>query len=93
MYTVVMERNSNVDRNSLSLSPSGSTASYIGGSSCATATAAGVAALVWSVNPNLSRAQVQNAITTTSQYYPNKNSARGYGNINAGAAVAAAQNL
>lgn len=93
MYTVVMERNSNVDRNSLSLSPSGSTPSYIGGSSCATATAAGVAALVWSVNPNLSRAQVQNAITTTSQYYPNKNSARGYGNINAGAAVAAAQNL
>jgi hypothetical protein len=30
-------------------------------------------------------------LLTTSQYYPNPNSNKGYGNLNAGAAVIAAQ--
>ncbi len=90
-FTIAMERNTNSNRNTLSLNPSGNSPAYIGGSSAATATAAGVAALVWSVNPNFTRAQVYNFLLTTSQYYPSYSYYTGYGNLNAGAAVAAAQ--
>jgi subtilisin family serine protease len=90
-FTVTMERNANSNRNSLSLPASGVAPRYIGGSSAATAIAAGIAANVWSVNPNFSREQVYNYLLTTSQYYPNPNSNKGYGNLNAGAAVIAAQ--
>lgn len=90
-FTIVMERNGNSSRNSLSLKPSGNTPSYIGGSSVATATAAGVAGLVWSVNPNFTREQVFNFLMTTSQYYPGISNYAGYGTLNAGAAVNAAQ--
>lgn len=86
-FTVIMERSTNSNRNSLSLALTGATPTYIGGSSCATAIFAGVAALVWSAKPGLSREQVYTAIRNTSQYYPSLNSSRGYGNINAGAAV------
>lgn len=89
-FTVPMERNSNVDRNTLSLAGSGNNPSYVGGSSSATAMAAGVAALVWSARPTLTRSQVYTAIRNTSQYYPSLNSSKGYGNINAAAAVSAA---
>lgn len=89
--TVVMERSSNSNRNSLSLRPSGTSPAYIGGSSVATASVAGVAGLVWSLNPNFTKEQVYNFIKTTSQYYPGYSSYAGYGNINAQAAVAAAQ--
>jgi serine protease len=89
--TVVMERSSNSNRNSLSLRPSGVTPSYIGGSSVATASVAGVAGLIWSLNPNFTKDEVYNFLKTTSQYYPGTSSNTGYGNINAQAAVAAAQ--
>jgi hypothetical protein len=87
MYTVVMERAANSNRNSLSLLPSGTTPNYIGGSSSATATAAGIAALVWSAKPRMSRAQVMNCLTSTAQFYPTRTSSKGYGNLNAQAAV------
>ncbi|MFM9985135.1 MAG: S8 family serine peptidase [Flavobacteriales bacterium] len=90
-FTIVMERSGNSNRNSLSLKPSGTAASYIGGSSVATATAAGVAGLVWSLNPNFTREQVFDFLKTTSQYYPGISNYAGYGTLNAGAAVAAAQ--
>ena len=89
-YTVVMERNANDSRNTLSIPTSGNYPTYIGGSSAATATAAGIASMVWSVKPWLTRDQVMNCLKTTSQYYPNKDSDTGYGNLNAAAAVAAA---
>jgi hypothetical protein len=89
-FTVPMERNVDSNRNSLSLPVSGTNPSYIGGSSAATATAAGVAALVWSAKPTLNRDQVLNCIKTTSQYYPGYSSYTGYGNVNALAAVNAA---
>jgi len=87
MYTITMERTANSNRNSLSLPASGVTSTYIGGSSCATATASGIASLVWSARPNMTRAQVVTSLTNTSQFYPSKNSSKGYGNLNAGAAV------
>jgi serine protease len=85
--TICMERSSSSDRNSLSLSPSGVTPSYIGGSSSATATAAGIAALVWSVRPNATRAQVLSCLTSTAQFANAPSGSKGYGNINANAAV------
>lgn len=87
MFTVPMERNANTARNSLSLSPSGYTPTYIGGSSCATSTSAGIAALVWAARPNMTRDQLLTCMRSTAQY-TTKTSAHGYGNLNAGAAVA-----
>ena len=87
MFTVPMERTTNSNRNSLSLNPSGYNASYIGGSSIATSTAAGIAALTWSVKPTLTSTQVIDIMTRTSQFYPSRNSTKGYGNLNAAAAV------
>ncbi len=89
-FTIPMERNSNSNRNSLSLAPSGFNPTYIGGSSCATAITAGIAGLIWSVKPGLTRAQIITAMQQTAQYYPNPNSSRGFGNVNAAAAVALA---
>jgi len=88
-FTIPMERNGNTSRNSLSLTLSTNTPSYIGGSSAATATMAGIAALVWSVKPSLTRQQVFDILKNTSQYV-NITSNHGYGNPNASAAVALA---
>ncbi|WP_027388466.1 S8 family peptidase [Chryseobacterium gregarium] len=55
---------------------------YVGGSSVATASTAGIAALVWSKNPSWTRDQVLNKMRQSSTYYPNPNSDYGYGNIN-----------
>jgi serine protease len=85
--TIVMERSSNSARNSLTLATSGSSPTYIGGSSSATATAAGIAALVWSANPARTREQVLQCLTSTAQFATNPSSSKGFGNINAAAAV------
>ncbi|MFM2135718.1 MAG: hypothetical protein RL021_1118 [Bacteroidota bacterium] len=87
LFTVPMERDANSSRNSLALRPSTTTPSYIGGSSVATSTAAGIAALVFSVKPALDRAQVVDILSRTAQFYPNRNSSKGYGNLNASGAV------
>jgi hypothetical protein len=51
---------------------------------------AGIAALVWSVKPTLTRQQVYDILRNTSQFV-NITSSHGYGNPNASAAVALAQ--
>ena len=60
---------------------------YIGGSSVATATTAGIAALVWSKNPTWTRDQVLTKMRQSASLYPNRNSNYGYGNVNAFLAV------
>ena len=55
---------------------------YVGGSSVATASTAGIAALVWSKNPSWTRDQVLAKMRQSSTYYPTKNADFGYGNIN-----------
>ena len=60
---------------------------YIGGSSVATATTAGIAALVWSKNPTWTRDQVLTKMRQSASLYPNRNAEFGYGNINAFLAV------
>jgi subtilisin family serine protease len=85
--TICMERSTNSSRNSLSLPASGTSPTYIGGSSSATATAAGIAALVWSANSTRTREQVLQCLTSTAQFASAPSSSKGYGNINAAAAV------
>lgn len=60
---------------------------YVGGSSVATATTAGIAALVWAKNPTWTRSQVLTKLRASASLYPNKSAEYGYGNINAFLAV------
>lgn len=59
----------------------------MGGSSNATAVAGGIAALVWSRNPTMTRDQVRARLQQTAQYYPSRHSEEGYGLMNALKAV------
>lgn len=60
---------------------------YVGGSSVATATTAGIAALVWSKNPTWTREQVLTKMRQSSNLFPNRSSQYGFGNVNAFLAV------
>jgi len=79
-FTYQMERSSG--NNVPVLSYYNGQTNYVGGSSVATASTAGIAALVWSKNPSWTRDQVLNRMRQSSTYYPNPNSDYGYGNIN-----------
>ncbi|GAA0892008.1 hypothetical protein GCM10009122_16870 [Fulvivirga kasyanovii] len=85
-FTVVMER-SGSGKHALTLAMSGSDPSTVGGSSVATATAAGIAALVWSKNPGWSRDQVLNKMKQSADLYPSRSSEYGWGTLDALAAV------
>lgn len=85
-FTIVMEKAIN-ERHPLTLAMGGDAPSTVGGSSVATATAAGIAALVWSRFPTYTRTQILNKLVMTSSNYPTKNSSYGWGNLNAGAAT------
>jgi serine protease len=86
-FTIVMERAVDANRNSISLALTSDTPKYIGGSSAATATAAGIAAMLWSKTPNATRAQIFTALRNTAQFYPTANGNLGWGKINASAAM------
>ncbi len=86
-FTIVMERLADADRNSLGLALTSNQPKYIGGSSCATATTAGIAAMLWSKNPAATRAQIFNALKITAQFYPTANANLGWGRINALGAI------
>jgi serine protease len=88
-FTAVMQRASNTDRTSLTLTLSGDVPTYVGGSSCATATTAGIAALIWARNPSRSRSQVYNIMKNAAQYKNARHSEFGWGVINALSAVQA----
>ncbi|PKG49738.1 S8 family peptidase [Olleya sp. 1-3] len=86
-FTIIMEGNNNTSKAPPVLGFYNGDRSYTGGSSVATATTAGIAALVWSKHPTWSRAQVLTKLKQSSEFYPNKNSSFGYGNIDALQAV------
>ncbi|MGY3794969.1 S8 family peptidase [Aquimarina sp. 433] len=86
-FTIVMQRASNSNRNVPVLGFNNGDQSYVGGSSAATAATAGIAALVWARNPNMTRAQVLDKLKRAGEFYPNRNSKFGYGNIDALKAV------
>jgi subtilisin family serine protease len=85
-FTVVMER-SGSNNKPLTTANFGNNPATVGGSSVATATTSGIAALVWSKNPNWNRDQVLQRMRESSDLFPNKSSQYGYGNLNAAAAV------
>lgn len=89
-FVIEMEDRSNSSRRAITLAMSGSAPQVTDGSSCATATMAGIAALVWAKNPSQSKSTVLNRLKQASDYYPNRNGSFGWGKIDALAAVTAA---
>ncbi len=85
-FTIVMEKASN-GRHPLTLAMSGDIPSTVGGSSVSTATAAGIAALVWSKFPSYNRDKILSKLISTSANYPTRNASLGWGNLNADAAT------
>jgi subtilisin family serine protease len=85
IFTYVMERGNNHHQPVVGFY--NNTANYFGGSSVATASTAGIAALVWARYPSWNRDQVLNRMKWAADFYPYKHSDYGYGNINALKAV------
>ncbi|VUD69275.1 Subtilisin DY [Thalassocella blandensis] len=67
----------------LTLHPSEACVSNGKGSSMAAPTIAGIAALVWSANPSLTRTEVVNILKKSSSLYPSKSDSFGYGIVDA----------
>jgi len=86
-FTIVMEGDNDTSKAPPVLGFYNNQRRYTGGSSVATATTAGIAALVWSRHPSWSRDQVIDKLKQSSEFYPNRNSSFGYGNIDALQAV------
>ena len=85
-YVVVMEQSA-TGIHPISTAITGDVPTSVGGSSVATATAAGIAALVWSRYPTFTREEVLNRLTVTSSLYPNKSKNFGWGKLDADAAT------
>ncbi|MBR9914771.1 MAG: S8 family serine peptidase [Algicola sp.] len=86
-FTIIMEGDNNTSKAPPVLGFYNGDRRYTGGSSVATATTAGIAALVWSRHPTWSRTQVLNRLKQSSDFYPYRNGSFGYGNIDAWQAV------
>lgn len=86
-FTVVMQRAGDSNRTSVVGGYYANTIDYVGGSSVATSTTAGIAALVWARYPSWTRTQVLNRLIQSAQLYPNRNADFGYGSIDALKAV------
>ncbi|CAL2084764.1 S8 family peptidase [Tenacibaculum sp. 190524A02b] len=86
-FTLQMERTNGTSNKIPALSYYNGKANYVGGSSAATAATAGIAALVWAKHPSWSREQVLQKMRESADFYPNKHSEFGYGNIDALKAV------
>ncbi|RTQ45979.1 serine protease [Hymenobacter gummosus] len=87
-FTVVMQRTSNNLR-PLSLAMSGDAPSTVGGSSVATASMAGMAAVVWSRYPTETRDQIKARLIAASSNASNRSTSFGYGRVNLARAVGA----
>ncbi len=86
-FVVEMQRRNNNDRTAVSLTTSGNDSGYVGGSSAATATMAGIAALIWSDHTSWSRTQVLNELKNSADTYPARDNNFGWGKVDAFAAV------
>jgi subtilisin family serine protease len=85
-FTVVMQRTSNNLR-PLTLAQSGDSPSTVGGSSVATASMAGMAAVVWSKYPTETRAQIMSRLVAASSNRTARSSSFGWGRVNLATAV------
>lgn len=89
-FVTVMEK-AGTNLHGLSLAMSGDVPSTVGGSSVATSSMAGMAALVWAKFPGQSRAQILEKLRTSSSYYPNRNGSLGWGKPDVAKALGAVQ--
>ncbi|MEL6942269.1 MAG: S8/S53 family peptidase, partial [Bacteroidota bacterium] len=87
-FVNVMQRASDNDRTAITLNRADNSQAYTSGSSAATASTAGIAALVWGKYPDWTSGQVLNKLIQSSDYYPNRDGRFGWGKIDAGQAVA-----
>ncbi|MBC6698762.1 S8 family serine peptidase [Hymenobacter puniceus] len=85
-FTVVMQRTS-IDRRPLTLAMSGDAPSTVGGSSVATASMAGLTALVWARYPTETRAQIMSRLVAASSNRTARSSSFGWGRVNVATAV------
>ncbi|WP_343693899.1 S8 family serine peptidase [Chitinophaga sp.] len=85
-FTIVMEQ-SGSGRHPLSVAMSGDVPSTVGGSSVATASCAGIAALIWSKNPGLPRDSIISKMRRAASYPLTRNSSFGWGVVDAAAAL------
>ena len=90
-FVVEMQDRTLSSRLPITLADQGNVPTRVGGSSVATATMAGVAALVWARNPSQSSSTVLQRLKDASQFYPSRSSSFGWGQVNAQAAVSAVQ--
>jgi serine protease len=90
-FTIVMERSWDANRKAVGINQYNDWLQYIGGSSAATASAAAIAAIVWSVKPTLSKFQILWILRYTSQFSIIQDVDHGYGRMNALGAVQLAQ--
>jgi len=90
-FTIVMERSWDSNRKAVGINQYNDWPQYIGGSSAATASAAAIAAIVWSTKPTLSKFQVLWILRYTAQFPILPDSEHGYGRMNALSAVQMAQ--
>lgn len=86
-FVAVMQRRTDDNRTALTLAPSGNVPANVGGSSAATATTAGIAALIWATNPAQTREQVYARMKANSTWPSSRNGEFGYGIIDVGKAV------
>lgn len=86
-FVLTMERYFDTDRNSIGLATYSNQPKYIGGSSAATATVAGIAAIVWGESPTATRAQILTALKQAAHIYPNRDDDFGWGRIDAEQAI------
>jgi len=82
-----MQRAGDSGRTSVVAGYNSNTIDYVGGSSVATSTTAGIAALVWSRYPSWTRDQVLTRLKQSAKLYPNRDANFGYGPIDALKAV------
>lgn len=87
-FVIVMQDRNNTNRGPITLSDYSNQPNYTGGSSVATATTAGIAALVWAENPSLNKNQVKDILKQNSSNYPGRSSQYGWGIVDAAGAVA-----
>jgi len=86
-FVITMERASSSSRHSVALANYSNQPSYVGGSSVATSTTAGIAALTWAAHPGESRWQILERLKQASDFYPSRSGSFGWGRIDAAQAV------
>lgn len=86
-FTIVVEDDADSNKTPVVVSFYDNEMRYTGASSAATATTAGIAALIWSKYPNWTREQVLQRLKESSDLYPSRDANFGYGMIDALQAV------